>query len=282
VNVAGEMSILDLVNERLQSDDTVLPVFAPVAERVRRLVANPEFEISVLEEIVQEDPGLTSELLRMANSAFFRGLDKVATVRDAVMRLGASRVSELVTLVSQRATFRSRSTTVQHWMTQLWRHAVATSIGSRWLAERSGFGDMAQEAFLAGLLHDVGKLFLLKVIDDLASAGKLPRQLSAKVVLELIDRLHTQQGYLLLRRCEAPDVYCEAARDHHAASFDPTNGVLVSVRIANAACRKLGLGLHHDPTLVLAATPEAQCIGASEVLLAELEVLLEDAMDLAA
>lgn len=280
--MAGETSILDLVNERLERGDTVLPVFAPVAERVRALVAYPEFELPVLEALVHEDPGLTSELLRMANSAFFRGLDKVTTIREAVMRLGARRVSELVTLVTQRAIFRSRSKTVQGWMTQLWRHAVATSIGARWVAERSGFGDTSQEAFLAGLLHDVGKLFLLKVIDDVASAGKLPQQLSAKVVLELIERLHVEQGYLLLRRCEAPDVYCEVARNHHTDTFDPTDGVLIAVRIANAACAKLGLGLRHDPTLVIAATPEAQCLGASEVMLAELEVLLEDAMHLAA
>lgn len=279
--MAGDRSILELMDERIQAGDTVLPVFAPVAERVRILVENPDFEISLLEEVVQEDPALTSELLRMANSAFFRGLDKVETVRDAVLRVGASRVSELVTLVSQQATFRSRSATVQGWMTALWRHAVATSIGARWLAERCGFGDVAHQAFLAGLLHDVGKLFLLKAVDDLAAAEKLPRDLSDQVVLDLIDRLHGEQGYLLLRRCEAPDLYAETARDIHVEGFDPANGVLVTVRIADAACRKLGLGLQHDDTLVLAATSEAQSLGASEVLLAELEVLLEDAMHLA-
>lgn len=277
----SDASILDLLTERLSREDVALPVFDRIGERVRALVADPDFELDALERLVHEDAALVSELLRMANSAFFRGLDKVTTVRDSVMRLGARQVGELVTLASQRATFRSQDAMVQGWLVKLWRHAVATSIGARWLAERCGFGDLANEAFLAGLLHDVGKLLVLRTVGDLRSEGLVAESLSHRLLLDVVHRFHTTEGEKLLRRFEMPDVYANVALRHHDDAFDPTDGVLVVVRTADVACHRLGLALEHDASIVLAATPEAQCLGASEVLLAQLEVLLEDAMQLA-
>jgi len=80
---------------------------------------------------------------------------------------------------------------------------------------------------------------------------------------------------------EHPGTYCDVARDHHKEDYDPNNTVLTMVRLVNLACHKLGIGLQHDPSLVLAATAEAQTLETSELLLAELEIMLEDAIALA-
>ena len=65
-------------------------------------------------------------------------------------------------------------------------------------------------------------------------------------------------------------------RDHHVEEPDPTNIPLLLVRLANRACHKLGIGLTSDPGIVLSVLPEAAMLLSGEVLLAELEILLED------
>ena len=73
-----------------------------------------------------------------------------------------------------------------------------------------------------------------------------------------------------------PAKYSEIARDHHEPEFDANNLLLALVRLADKACCKLGIGLDEEPSLVLAATPEAEILHISEVDLARLEIMLED------
>lgn len=273
-------SLLDLVHSRIVSDESVVPVFDPIALRVQQVVADPDFELEDLEKLLLEDAGLVSALLRVANSAFYRGLEKVKTVRDAVTRLGASQVASVISAVTQRSHFQASDPLIHTLMQALWRHAFACSLGASWIATRSGYADQRDEAFLAGLLHDVGKVFLLKIIDEVKASDDGSISLSEPVIRELLDQLHCEQGYLLMKRWDVPEVYQEIARDHHLP-FEGESSLLAAVRLADLACHKLGVGLTHEPTIVLAATPEAHALRASEVMLAELEVMLEDASTLA-
>jgi hypothetical protein len=68
---------------------------------------------------------------------------------------------------------------------------------------------------------------------------------------------------------------------HHQEDYEANNAILIRVRLVHLACHKLGIRMQHGPTIVLAATAEAQTLEASELLLAELEIMLEDAMTLA-
>jgi hypothetical protein len=80
---------------------------------------------------------------------------------------------------------------------------------------------------------------------------------------------------------DLPEIYCRVAREHHAESFNPDDVLLVVVRLVDKACLRLGIGIEHEPDLDLVASPEALCLEAPDLLLAELEVLLEDALELA-
>jgi len=68
------------------------------------------------------------------------------------------------------------------------------------------------------------------------------------------------------------------ARDHHREPADASNSLLLFVRLNDQACEKIGIGLHGDPAIALAATAEAQALGLGEVTLAELEIMLEDSV----
>ncbi len=185
-------------------------------------------------------------------------------------------MSRLVILVSERTKYTARDPDLCSKVQKLWEHASATAMAASWLARRLGFRKLEEEAFLGGLMHDVGRLVILRAIDEIKAAGQLPFDFSAQLVDEILDSAHTELGYNLLKKWEIPEVYCRIARDHHSESFDPTDIRHVTVRLVNHATTKMNLNLKPDASVVLIATPEAQCLGVTDIMLAELEIMLED------
>jgi HD-like signal output (HDOD) protein len=265
-----------MIDNFLRSKDVKLPAFNATAHRIQKEIAKDEPDSRLIEKLIVSDQSLTGEVLRVSNSSFYRGLTQITTVRDAIIRLGIKEVSNIATLVTLQHNFRSKNPTAQKFMGKLWRHSVGCAIGANWLAKQSGFHDLVHEAFIAGLLHDVGKLFILKVIDDLKASGDLANPPSDKLLFEVMHKLHTDQGSALMSLWNLPEKYCPIARDHHIEDFDCNNFLIVLVRLANHMCHKIGIGLWKDASLVLTATPEAKQLQLSEVDLARLEVRLED------
>jgi HD-like signal output (HDOD) protein len=279
--MADNASLMDIIQEHLASEQLQLPVFPPLALQLQDMLAQENVNINQVAAKIVEDPAIASQLLRMANSAFFAGLSKVSTIKDAILRLGSRQVTNLIILVTQQQQYRSDHKFLSPYIGSLWKHSASCAMGTKWLAERLGYRSTAQEAFLAGLLHDIGKLFLLKVLENLHASGKYNLNLSKAVVSEVLESMHAMQGFLLLQQWNLPALYCEVVRDHHQQAYDASNAILTMVRLVNLACHKLGIGMQHDPSLVLAATAEAQTLEVPELLLAELEIMLEDAMELA-
>ena len=277
--MAPGKSLIDIIHERIHADAVQLPVFHHVALRLLNILSKEDFSIGQVAQIITEDQALASHVLRMANSAFFGGLSKVTTIRDAVVRLGARQVTNIVTLVTQSYQYRAKDKLMAAYMQALWKHAMACSLGAKWFAEKIGYKDLAQEALLAGLLHDIGQLFLLKVLEDVQATESQP-PLSKQIIVEVLQQLHVEQGTILMQQWNLPDVYAAVVNQHHEIEYDTDNTLLTVVRLVDMACRKAGIGIRHDPSLVLATEPEAQILGAKEVVLAELEIMLEDAMSL--
>ena len=269
-------SLTEMIDNFVANQKVKLPVFNSTALRIQKETAKAEPDSRLIEKLIVSDQSLTGEVLRVSNSSFYKGLSQVATVRDAIIRLGIKEVSSIVTLIALEHNFRSKDPAVNQIMSKLWRHSVGCAIGASWLAKQTGFQTIAHEAFIAGLLHDVGKLFILKVIDDLKTSGEIENLPSDIVMDEVMQNLHTDQGHLLLTHWNLPEKYCQVARDHHAEQFDHSDFLLVLVRLANHICHKLGIGLYEDQSISLMETPEASQLQLSEVDVARLEVRLED------
>ena len=277
-----EKSLLERVDAHLRARDAQLPVIDQIGMQVRRMVASGDFDLREVESLINQEPALAASVLRGANSAFYRGIQRVMTVGEAVARIGARQVANLVLLETQRKNFVSSSRELRGLFHSLWRHSVACAAGAEWLARRLHFEEIADHAFLAGLLHDLGKLLLLRVLDELHAEAGEELELTEPLILDLLNAFHADRGAALMEAWDLPEIYSRVAREHRAESFDPDDLLLVVVRLVDQTCARLGIGMTHTPDLDLAATPEARCLEASDVLLAELQVLLEDALELAA
>src|SRR5262245_37427521 len=102
----AETSLVEIIHERINSQALQLPVFHHVALKLMPVLAKEDYSISQVAQMIIEDQALSSHVLRMANSAFFGGLSKITTIRNAIVRLGAKQVMDIVTVVTQSQQYR--------------------------------------------------------------------------------------------------------------------------------------------------------------------------------
>ena len=93
--------------------------------------------------------------------------------------------------------------------------------------------------------------------------------------------MHVEQGYRMMQHWNFPAMYCDVIRDHHAEEWDTVNKMLAIVRFVNMACHRVGLGLKHEPNLVLIGTKEAEVLDLTDPQIVELEAMLEESRDAA-
>ncbi len=272
--MSGTKSFIDAIEKFIQSGKVHLPVFNPNAMRVQQELVRTEPNMNVIEKLIVTDQTLASEVLKLANSSFYRGLVEVKTVKAAIIRLGMREIGRVVLLAAAKTQFKTGDKELRYLMQKLWQHSAGNGIAANWIAKKSNHDELAGQAFFAGLLHDIGKLFLITVIEQakLRKTGKITRAL----LMEVIDMLHTAEGYALMKKWNMPDEYAEIVRDHHQPEVDSNDTLLIIIRLADMVCHKLSIGLKSQPDINLASTPEAHILGLSEVELAELEIMLED------
>ena len=276
--MSENQSIVELIKEQLGSGRTGIPVFHAVALRLQQVLARPDFSLEEVNRLISADTGLVSQVLRVANSSYYSGLSKVGTIQEAIVRLGSREVASIAMVATQQDQYRSSDPRYNSIMQTLWKHAFCCAAGSKWLAIKSGYDTLAQEAFLAGLLHDIGKLFLLRVMEEVCQSKQLQVGATPAIVGEVLSSMHVEQGHLLMKQWLMPEVYCEVVAGHEGEAWDHGNALLAMVRLANQTCRKMGIGMHSDPHLMLFAGAEAQMLGLKEIALAELEIVVEDAL----
>ena len=271
-----EKSFLDTLKEHVVSGQAQLPAFDRTGLAIQEEMAKADPDMQVIEKHILRDPSLTSQLLKVANSSFYRGMQEVTTVRNAIVRLGLSEVSNLVTMLTQKKSFTTEDPFIQEYMDQLWIHSVACALGAKWIAKECRLPSKMNETFFAGLLHDIGKAFLLLAISDLKKSGKLGENVPRSFIEEALDSLHAALGAQLLKSWNLPELYCTIARHHHDEDMHERDVVLLMVSLANKVLAKAGIGITHTPDVDLATSEEAIQLDLSEIKVAELELTMED------
>ena len=147
----------------LKTDETAVPMLPAVALKVIELVSDPDVTVMSLAPVVSKDQVLASRVLGLGNSAAYAGYQPATTLLEAMVRLGTVAVRNVVVTVS----FASRMHDPRIYGEQgrhLVDHAIGTAYVARLLAERVKID--LEEAFMCGLMHDIGKLVILKLAYD--------------------------------------------------------------------------------------------------------------------
>jgi len=197
--------------ERVAKTIEDLPSLPSVAQQALAMMADPSTEPEELERVLSRDPGLALRVLRLANSAYYRRAREVKTLSGAIVLLGFKTVHTLV-LGSAVHRLLSRAGRVAE---PLWLHCYGVGLACREWARRvrRTVRFDPEEAFLAGLFHDVGKGVIA-----VRFPGLYDRHVDTEGEREALGFDHAELGGLLLERWEIPGSIGEAVTGHHEAS----------------------------------------------------------------
>lgn len=274
-------SLQGLISSEIACNQLELPVFNQVALKLQDTLTDENVTIEDIEALILEDPALAGQILKVANSAFYKGLGEITTIKQAILRLGSEKVATLALVASQKQTYLSNDPVIKELMDTLWQHSFASAVGCRWLAEHSGYASNANVAFLAGLLHDIGKLVIIKVLEKLRSENRMPNEVMPESVVEILEsEMHTQCGYELVTAWNLPEPFGSVVLNHHNPEPKEHEALLTMLRLVNLVCDSMGLSVRENSEVMPSASPEAQKLGLNEMQLAELEILLEDTLEM--
>lgn len=150
----------------VQSPDTELPTLPEVAVEVCNLTHSETSSASDLERLIITDQALTTKVLAVANSAYYGRRETVDTIRQAVVLIGFSAVQDLVLGVSVMGLFDPALQVPGMTMKGLWAHSVGVAAAAAALAKIAPWAVGSDRAFIAGLLHDIGKPLLLTLFPE--------------------------------------------------------------------------------------------------------------------
>ncbi|MCA9606972.1 MAG: HDOD domain-containing protein [Myxococcales bacterium] len=238
---SGEMDALFVdaaeVREQIRSiigaPDYRPPLLPAAAMEVHRLSQKRDVEIRHVVETVEKDPVLAGSLLRMARSPMYAGAVPPDSLEEAVARLGLHRIRDLAFEVAMASKV-FRAPGYGELMDSLRDHSVATAHAARAVGRATGRSD---EAFLCGLLHDVGAV---AIVLALVETG---RKVAPEVLAMLISDLHEEAGEVLLHAWDLPEALVPAVTKHHVPK-SPGGAV---VRLAEQITDELGFGVKIGP-----------------------------------
>jgi putative nucleotidyltransferase with HDIG domain len=229
---------------RLISKMASFPGLPDTYARVTELLRDPDASIQAVAKVIGEDIGMTVKILQLVNSAFYGLARKVTSAEEAAVYLGIDTLRALVLTIGVFSGFEENAVSRQI-VEDIYRHSMKTGALAKAIAAQEGMEkDRIEEAFMAGLLHDLGKLVMVhnmpRTYGRLLQAT-LDRNLTIHTAeMEIFGATHEQIGAYLAGLWGLPDAIVEAVAFHHApeqcpsSGFDPLGAVHVADALAHA------------------------------------------------
>jgi putative nucleotidyltransferase with HDIG domain len=243
----GECALSTLTLDQLVKHVEELPSLPDTTIKVLKLTEDPEASTRDIGNAIAADIAFTSRVLTIANSAYYGMPRSISTVQEAVLILGMQALRNLALAAATYDTLKKEMPGYCLGAGELWKHSVACAIAAQIIAKRTR-AVRVEEAFVAGLLHDVGKVILnvyvgpqFEAIRALAELDGTPFFEGEKAVLGFD---HAEVGSKIAEKWNLPGPLCSAIAGHHVLrNGDQTPELTAVVHVANLICRVDVLGL---------------------------------------
>lgn len=260
-----------------------LPTISQVAMQINDELKKESLTAKSLAALINQDPSLTVKLLKLSNSAYYGLAKQVTTMEKAVTVLGLNTIQSLALTVTVYKIFKSGAADFD--FQGLWLHSLGCGVAAKTLV-LAGTPTLADQAFVCGIIHDVGKI---------AIADKLPEELAAMLELisaknlsqkeaeaKILGFSHQKIGSRMAATWNFPDNYVFAVKSHHndlpLKEQDDPDAIIMAqaVLVGNKIAKSLGLGKSTDPHKEQVSREELEFFGLSAKNLAGIVQKIKD------
>jgi putative nucleotidyltransferase with HDIG domain len=208
---------------RIETGALDLPVLPDVATQIVSQTNNPNCDFKAVAELIRRDQAMATHLLRIANSPLYRPRTQIVSLQHALSRLGTTAVREIALLISLKTrTFQAEGFATE--VKELFRHSLATAVYAQEIARLRRWN--VDEAFLCGLLHDVGRPILLQMIVDLGKELGAKADPAATTGASL--EHHARVGSELARKWVLPPAVASTILRHHDTEESVDRTVMIT------------------------------------------------------
>lgn len=242
---------------KLNAGTLELPLLPGVAMEITSAAGKEEIDARTIADLLKRDASLSAHVLRIVNSPVYSPRAQIVSLQQAVARVGAIKIREIALVIAcKTGVFKAKG--YEQEIDAVFRHCIGTALFGQEIARNTR--NNVEDAFLCGLLHDVGRPVLLQALVTLLRDAKV--QADRDAVLSLVSELHEAAGSALAKAWGLPDTVVTALGKHHAQKPELE---CVPVRIVALADRIAHLALESGPGLSCEALAGHPSLGSLEI-----------------
>ncbi|MBN2041054.1 MAG: HDOD domain-containing protein [Spirochaetes bacterium] len=246
---------MDVDDKKAKIEIKDIPVIPQVAAKVLQLQEdNLQISFNELERIIKLDPAITARILKVANSALYARQKEITNLQQAITLLGFKMIKSMILLIcasniygKTKKKFKGYPETIatKSSVMEMWRHLVLTAFIARHMATKMKLDDRKEDIFVAGLLHDIGRVVLMINHSELyekflQEAGNNLEKDILRIEDSIFGYNHLEVGKLVLEKWNFPDELVDVISQHHSKHIDsPFKTSITIVSIANLYARVL-------------------------------------------
>ncbi|MEZ5357578.1 MAG: HDOD domain-containing protein [Candidatus Zixiibacteriota bacterium] len=253
--------------EKIVSSIGDLPATPAIIASLMNLTSDLNTDVNKITQALMSDQSLTARVLKLSNSSFYGRSKEVKTLKEAVILLGFKTLRSLVVASSTHSLYNATGGESHN---KLWEHTLATAISARLVAKACRHPNI-EEAFIAGLLHDIGKLVLLQKKPTEYIEIIVKAEVSGRTFIEFEEEKfgfnHTDVGLLLLHNWSFPHLLSNAVFEHHdpiEIDEDCVPPLSFVINVSNMVAKKLDVGFKDYRPENLAEMKAAQRLNMNE------------------
>ena len=232
------------IKAMVQAIPRSLGAYGPVLREIEEALQSPQCSLNAMGDAIQKDPDLTARLLRLANSPFYGFASRLSTVAEAVGLVGIQQIQDMIVASSVLEQFKGVPDDLVSKVS-FWRHSLAVGTAARLLAMERRL-PKPDKFFVAGLLHDVGRLVLFSQAAEWAQKVfelyQRERILLRDAERRILGYDHQQIAAELLQSWSYPAVLIQAVAFHHAPEGSVAHTDAAVVHVADHLVNAMGIG----------------------------------------
>ncbi len=239
-------NLIELVN------NSEISSIKTVVSGLIKIINDPDSNVKDLKEIIQIDPPLTAKLLKLVNSAFYSLQNRISEIDQAVILIGFNALKELALSQKVYEIFAGNESLEEYSRKSLWKHSIAVAIFAKMIYRRE-FRKRGENAYVAGLLHDIGIIVEDQFYHDdfkhILIKAKNEKINLSEVEYNVFNFDHSEIGMAIADDWNLPgELVMGIGYHHYPDKVSPEYSKLVSTLfLANCFCQESGMGFGHMP-----------------------------------